>query len=116
MPPDPVLPAFGPVRTAKLTVAPAIGAPPALCAMAVTVWSVPTGLVAVAGDRPTVENSVGSGATSTTGDRMRSAIASLPAWPLSQHENPIALHWPPEVVVGAFWRATSQSTYWAYQS
>jgi hypothetical protein len=49
--PKPLAPAFGPMPTLKMTVVPVTGLPRLSETMAVTVWSAPTGFVAVPGMR-----------------------------------------------------------------
>ena len=85
----PLAPAFGPLKIEKLIVAPGIGWLPELCANAVTVWSVPTGFVALFGDKPTVEKRIGSGRTNATGESINSASAVMPVMLLSQHDHPL---------------------------
>src|SRR5579871_5752080 len=85
----PPAPLFGPLSTEKVIVAPGTGWLFELCANAVTVWFVPTGLVAEFGDKPTVEKRIGSGFTNATGDSMSSANAVIPVMLLSQHDHPI---------------------------
>src|SRR5690242_15453191 len=70
---EPLAPASGPLSTLNWTVAAGAGAPLAVVAVAVTVWLVPGGFVALGGASVRLV-----GRTSAVGERMISATAVIP--------------------------------------
>jgi hypothetical protein len=74
------------VTTLNSIVTPATAAPPALVAVAVTVWVLPVRQQRGRGARPTVLNSVGSGEIRATFERISSASAAVATSRVPQQE------------------------------